>query len=296
MNALPAGCDLTQFGLDPATTEAVLLHRRHGHALYRLRGRGEAFVLKCFDDVAHADEVRAYTLLRWLRVPTLPLHGMTANALLLGDVEASAGWQLAVEADMGRAEVGIAVARWYRVLHERGRAVMGDPHGIPASLRREGDEVDAAAILHTARALGLDGHAVWLLAAAYVDTLKAALRILPETLIFNDFHWTNLALVRDTTVAPRAVVFDYHLLGVGHVCADYRNVCSVLTSVARAAFCETYGEVDGRAAALDAPLATLYALHMAVRLPRLPRWAQALAGEVTAGILEADLRRAIAAL
>ncbi len=46
-------------------------------------------------------------------------------------------------------------------------------------------------------------------------SVKRAMRALPETLTYNDFHWTNLALSRQARPVPRAVVYDYHLLGIG---------------------------------------------------------------------------------
>ena len=47
-----------------------------------------------------------------------------------------------------------------------------------------------------------------------IDRIRNAAITSAETLTYNDFHWTNLALSRN--VEPiRAVVFDYHLLGLG---------------------------------------------------------------------------------
>jgi len=110
---------------------------------------------------------------------------------------------------------------------------------------------------------------------------------------YNNFHWTNLALSRDSLSHQRALIFDYHLLEHGMRASDYRNVSGVLGEAARAAFQTEYGPVDEREAVLDAPVAVLYALHEALRWPQLPHWALSLVNEVTTGELEAMLRRAI---
>ena len=156
-----------------------------------------------------------------------------------------------------------------------------------AHLNVPGDDVGVVATVEGAHRL---------LAAEHIEALKDGLRSLPETLTYNDFHWTNLALSRHQRPEFRAVVFDYHLLGIGLAASNCRNVGGSLGAAARAAFWVAYGAVDERAAALDAPVATLHALRVAVQRPELPRWALPLVHEVTTGELEAKLRHALALL
>jgi SAM-dependent methyltransferase len=294
MAVLPVGCDLQELGLAPsAVTGVTLLQQRPEHVLYRLTAGPRSFVLKWFANPARAGEVRAYALLARLGVPTLPVHGRTANALLLEDLATSDVWRLAGEADLHRPETGAAVAEWYRALHAAGRAVLADPSGAADFLHREVDSLDAATILRIGERLGLAADPVWELAADRIEALKRALCALPETLTYNDFHWTNLALSRGEGHGLRAVVFDYHLLGIGPAAGDYRNVTGSLEDPARRAFQVAYGEVDEREAILDAPVAVLHALGVAVRRPALPRWALPLVSEVTTRGLEAKLRRAL---
>lgn len=294
MAVLPVGCDLQELGLSPsAVTGVTPLRRRYGHALYRLTAGRRSFVLKWFADPARAGEVRAYALLERLGVPTLPVQGRATNALLLEDLATSDVWRLASEADLHRPETGAAVAGWYRALHAAGRAVLADPLGAADFLHREADSLDAATILRIGERLGLAADPVWQLAADRIEALKRALRALPETLTYNDFHWTNLALSRREDVDLRAIVFDYHLLGTGPAAGDCRNVTGSLEGPARRAFQVAYGEVDEREAILDAPVAVLHALGVAVRRPALPRWALPLVREVAAGGLAVKLHRAL---
>src|SRR5438045_9679709 len=109
--------------------------------------------------------VSGYALLEQLGVPTLPVHGRAANALLLQDLDASAEWRPATETDAARAETGAAVAEWYRHLHTAGRKVLAGPHTVPGFLKREADALDATTVLKTGEALGLGAEPVWALAA-----------------------------------------------------------------------------------------------------------------------------------
>ena len=106
--------------------------------------------------------------------------------------------------------------------------------------------------------------------------------------------WTNLALSREQPV--RAIVFDYHLLGIGPAASDCRNVASSPRAGAAGAFWDTHGPVDEQEVVLDAPVAVLYALSVAVQLPRLPRWARPLVREARDGDLERSLRKALETL
>ena len=293
---------LTQVGLDQvAAARVVPLRERHGHAVYRLECGPRSFVLKWFPDPARAVEVPTYALLEAYGVPTPRVHARTAHAHLLEDLARSAAWRLATPADLARAGPGAAVAAWYRALHEAGRRAVTAPGGPPPHLRREADVLDAASVCDLGERLGLSEAPGWAQVVESIDALRQALRALPETLTYGDFHWSNLALARGAEQAgaeagARALVFGHHLLGLGPAESDLRNVLGSLEEPARAAFRAAYGAVNERALRLDAPVATLYALHEAAQRPQLPRWAAALVREVRTGAFAAGLRRALAAL
>lgn len=297
MIRLPADCNLQDVGLDPSeVTDVTLVRQQHGHALYRLSCSHRSFMLKYFFDPAQAIEVRGYALLSRLGVPTLPVHGHTMQALLLEDLTASRVWRLATDADVQHPETGAAIACWYRALHGAGQWLLADPHAVPEFLRREEDVLDAATLVQTGEHLQLLDNSAWRLAVEHIEALKQAIRSMPTTLTYNDFHWTNLAVSRQEHPSLQAIIFDYHLLGIGMRYSDYRNVSGALSARARSAFQHAYGPVDEREAVLDAPVAVLYALHSALQWPQLPRWALELVHEVTAGLFEAKLRRALTLL
>jgi hypothetical protein len=295
--ALPADSTLQTLGLVPSAVTAVtLLQQQRGHVLYRLTYGEQSFVLKWFAESTHTVELHAYTLLAQLGVPTLPVYRRTTNALLLEDLATSQLWRLATEADMQREATGVAVADWYRMLHTTGWTLFAITPVPQWLFPREVDMLDAAVILSIGQRLQLPAHPVWQLAAEHIEVLKQAIHAMPTTLTYNDFHWTNLALSRDSLSHQHALIFDYHLLGIGMRASDYRNVSGALGEAARAAFQSQYGTVDEREAVLDAPVAVLYALQQALRWPQLPRWALSIVDEVTTGRLEAKLRRAIAVI
>ncbi|MBI2941887.1 MAG: hypothetical protein HYY04_15770 [Chloroflexi bacterium] len=294
MDGLPPACDPRRFGLDPTEIRQVTPTRaRHGHHLYRIECGTRSHILKWFPDPARAVEVQSYALLESYRVPTLLVHGRAEDGLLLEDLASSPVWRLATEADAAAPETGVAVAAWYRALHAAGRAALADPAGTPDFLTRQADALDPDSILEIGRRLGLAADPVWGLAADHIEALRCAMRSLSETFTYNDFHWTNLALSRQRGTAVQAIVYDYHLLGIGLAYSDCRNVAGSLGPKARATFWEAYGPVDEREAILDKPIAALYVLGVALQRPRLPAWAEESLEMVRGGELENDLRRAV---
>lgn len=57
-----------------------------------------------------------------------------------------------------------------------------------------------------------------------------------------------LAFSRELEPSVRAVVYDYHLLGIGLAYSDCRNVAGSLGERVQSAFWEAYGSVDEREA------------------------------------------------
>lgn len=294
LTELPEMLDLNGLGIEPAeVTQVCLIHEKRADRLYRVNCAGRRVVIKWFADPAESIEIRAYSLLEALGVPTLPVHGRTENALVLQDLAAGPTWRLAAEADCRRADVGRAVAAWYRALHQAGRKLLADPLAVPDFLRREDDALDPAAVLDIGERLGLSGSPVWRLCAEHIEALKRAIRARPATLTYNDFHWSNLALARAAAGLLEAVVFDYHLLGIGMAYSDCRNVLGCLGGPAASAFKDAYGPFDRTEALLDGPVAVLAALSEAVCRPKLPGWAGPLVRQATSGELERGLRRAL---
>jgi len=283
---------LRDLGLNPREVRDVaLLSRSETSRLYRLKIEGRRCILKCFLE-GDALEPKAYDLLRDLRVPTLPVHDSTASAVLLEDLEASPIWRLADERDVEGRDVGKAVAEWYQFLHVAGRDLV--KQGAPDWLRWVWDTLTPEGILRAGEVLEMEESPVWKFAAEHLDALRERARRLPTTLNYNDFHWTNLALSRRRPL--KAIVFDYHLLGIGLAWSDVRNVTDSLGPAAREAFRDAYGPTRPEERILDDPLSVLHSLQVATARPTLPRWAVPSVEKARSGALLATLERAVALL
>lgn len=168
------------------------------------------------------------------------------------------------------------IAAWYRTLHTAAA------EHIPPDMPRDYDDLDAIAVWQLGADLNLQHLPSWRLATESVEELLASMRELPETLIYNDFHYSNLA------VRPEAaMMFDYDNMIVGPAASDCRNVVNSLKSEQAQLFRRAYGPIDHRAAALDAPVAMLAAIQRAMRHPQLPPWARRL----RAGIIDGEFER-----
>ncbi len=273
-SAHDVGPALRKMGIDTAHLERIEpIRKRHGNRLFRIALGGSSYVLKVFGDPHASREVGVYALLKDLGVPTLGMVARTNNALLLEDVAVSADLRLALEEDAGRAEVGVALAVWYRALHDAG-SKLGTARTDPSFLGREIDELTAGSILEVASKIGCPDRSRWTTLADNIGRVKSAAMTSAETLTYNDFHWTNLALTRKAKPI-RAVVFDYHLLGLGMRYSDCRNATGSLGPEAAAAFRSTYGETDPGERILDDLMAPLYGLVEAFGRPQFPSWGMA---------------------
>ena len=280
---------LREFGLNPRKVRDLApISRSETSRLYRLKIEGKPHILKCSleDDPL---EPKAYEFLRELRVPTLPVHDSTPSAVLLEDLETSPAWRLADERDVESRDVGEALAEWYQFLHVAGRGLV--KRGAPDWLRWEWDILTPGALLRVGEVLELEENPVWKVAAEHLETLRSRARQLPTTLNYNDFDWTNLALSRRLPL--KAIVFDYHLMGIGLAWSDVRNVSHSLGPAAREAFLDAYGPTHPEERILDDPLSVLHALQVATARPTLPRWVVPCVEKARSGSLLTALERAV---
>lgn len=282
---------LALLGLSPAHTSCQALHQRRDRVLYRLRSGSDSYVLKHYPNTGNAAEVAVYELLGSLGVPIVPLMASTGNALLLADLQASPGWRLATPHDLTDRSVGQGIARWYASLHRAGE-LQGRSTDRPAILVDGYEALSVEMLTQTGQRLGLSEVPAWQRATAELDRFKAEQRALPRSLLYNDFHYSNLAL-HDGEPTLRAVMFDLHLLGTGPTVCDYRNVVTGLEGAARNAFRDTYGTPTSHELALDAPLALLAALCAVDADTPVPRWARGLCQEVADGGLDRKLAQAL---
>jgi len=116
------------------------------------------------------------------------------------------------------------------------------------------------------------GLPVWELMENHFEEIRSAVMELPRTLVYTDFHFSNLAVARDRT---RALVYDYNFLFKSYAYSDIRNVCgNFYNTEAKAAFLSAYGGFDEREVAVDNVASEFASLAIACSREVFPDWAK----------------------
>jgi hypothetical protein len=241
--------DFESLSLSRSQIERIeVLREREGHLVCRFFSGDRSLILKWFRSPAESLEFRIYTLLGRLGVPTLRVIEQTGQALLLEDLQSSSAWRLAKEEDMSKAETGVAVAAWYRELHQAGQRALSDPALDTSFLRPWVHVITPDALARTGAIFDLNEKPAWQTAGDSVEQLVALYLALPQTFNYADFAAENLALSVEGPL--RAVVFDYDCFATGCVYSDWRNVVYSLEGEASDAFKEACGPVSEARAAV----------------------------------------------
>lgn len=246
-----------------------ILRSKDGVTVVRVYTEDGARILKCFEDIPSRREISNYRLLRESGIPTLHIYEETEAALLMEDMEGQSGYRLAEEADMADTDVARKLAAWYRKLHEAGFAYVR-AHG--EGMYSETELFCEENIAEVRRRSGAQGLPVWRLIEENYERIRDIIRSTPMTLTYNDFYYTNMAVARD---GSSAIMFDYNLLGKGHVYSDMRNVLSSLSEEAGRAFTDAYGPYDANVEKLiDDAISPIVTLHLAYGRREFPGWAR----------------------
>ena len=271
--------------------EVILLRTTGKHSLYRLDCRHSTYILKWCNSTSPCSEPKIYALLQRYRIPTLPVYEHTDRGIVLEDLQSSTEWRLAEPGDMERAATGVALAEWYRDLHQAGREALKDSSLQPEGVFPWVSEITGPSLEKAGAALKLEHTPAWGMAMQQVEMLKGKYLALPQTFNYHDFAAENLALSRSQEGPLRAIVFDYDCFASGAAYSDWRNVMFSLQGAAKSGFQENYGDIVEEERRLDQPLAILYGLVVASQRKRLPSWASPLIEKVVNGELEKMIRK-----
>lgn len=260
-------------------SELTQIRSKDGVSVYRVKSGNGRYVLKAFDNAEYCREIENYLILNGIRVPTIGLIACTDNALLMEDLEFSDEYRLAAEEDMADETVAAALAKWYRRLHDRGRAYVAD-HG--GNMYMECGCITGANLEFIKRKTNTGDNPVWRALDERLHRLRELIDAMDKTLVYNDFYYTNMAVSRDGT---RALMFDYNLLGKGPAAGDIRNVTYSLSKSARESFLDSYGDYDEGNAALNSILEHLVTLYFACVREAFPQWGAEALGRLKNGEL-----------
>ena len=254
-------------------TKKNVLRRRRSHVVYRIHTKNNSYILKCFQTQLIAKEISVYRLLQEYGVPTLPCYGMTDKAIVLEDLEASKNWFLACESDMSLISTGVAVANWYRNLHQIGFEIVGNSTRNLQDVHPWVCDITSKALFRVGKKYHLSNLPVWDEMLKNYELLIREYQSCPQTFNYSDFAMENLALSSLRDNKRRAIVFDYDNFSVGTVYSDWQNVVYSLQGKAIDAFKEAYGEVQEKEQRLDDFLGILYGLIVASNRDTFPSWA-----------------------
>lgn len=247
-----------------------LIRSKAGISLYRVESEGKKLILKVFEKQEDTREIDNYLMLSKLEIPTLPLLSYTENAILLPDVESSDEYRLGRESDLSDPKAARAIAKWYTMLHQKGRVYLS---GNETPMYDESDMLTADNMGVTAEKTGTTENMLWQVIADNYSTIRSRIDALPRTLTYNDFYWTNLIVSK---TGESAFMFDYNLLGKGTAYGDIRNVTSSLSNEAAETFLQEYGDdIDEEQKKADAFIEPLVTLVNACRYETIPSWAKA---------------------
>lgn len=278
--------ELSRLGLEPRDNIRLQeIRNKDGIYLYEIEYEGNFYVLKYFVKEEHTREIKNYSILRELDIPTIQVHGCTDKSLLLEDLNKSGNYRLGVEVDMDNMEVARLLAVWYKKLHSRGSEYVAKRDN---SLYRETDDINRENIELVRGKSNTMDNPLWGLILDNLEFISKKIRSMGETLTYNDFYWTNLAVGRDGSTA---IMFDYNFLGIGYRYADVRNVCSSLSAEAGRIFLEAYGEINEEEKVVDEFICHIINLISAYKRPIFPGWAKESLDAVSSGEVEKTFRR-----
>ena len=252
--------------------------------MYRVESEERKLILKTFDNKEDTREIENYLLLSKLGIPTLLLLDYTDDAILLPDIEVSTEYRLGTKNDLNDTRVACAIAKWYRKLHSEGTRYLAENK---FSMYDESDAITVSNMEFVAMKTATKDNSLWKTVADNYNVIRSLIDVLPRTLTYNDFYYTNLIVAKDYS---SAFMFDYNMLGKGIAYGDVRNVTSSLSPEAATVFKNEYNteglEAEAFADAFISPLVTLY--H-ACQLRELPLWAKGAYDELKNGDIEKHL-------
>jgi predicted nucleotidyltransferase len=276
-----AESELQRMNIDYTTLS--LIRDKDGVSVWRVASDSDSFVMKCFDKPEYRREIANYGLLNSLGVPTLKVVAHTDCSLVIEDIERSV-YRLGTMEDINDPNIAEKIALWYKTLHQNGREY-ANAHDFM-------DEYDSLTIENLnliQEKTGTSGMRVWQVIEEHFTPIRSTVMSLSRTLVYTDFHFTNLAVAHD---GSSALIFDYNFLYKSYVYSDIRNVCySLGNDEAKSAFLSAYGAFEEYEVIVDDVASVLSALLTACQRKVFPNWANDLLEMVKDGRLLTSVER-----
>ena len=263
------------------------IRSKAGISVYQVESEGKNYILKIFVEQEDRREIENYKLLASLGIPTLSMLKHTGCALLLPDINYDEKYRLGCAEDLSDLRVAAAIARWYKILHQKGSEYLTE---VRPGFYDELDLITPANLARVAETTETSKNELWSVIHKHFAEMRQRIDALLPTLAYNDFYWTNLVVARDGSAS---MMLDFNLLGTGYAFGDIRNVTSSLSEEAKEVFLSEYGEetINEEERVADAFLSPLVTLIVACEREAFPTWAASSLEELKQGTLLENLHR-----
>ena len=253
--------ELNQIYNNASYSKFNLIQSKEGIHVYRFEVNEMPVIVKMFTSNEAKREIINYNLLKTIGVPTIKVLGTTENCICLEDIDNSKDYRLGVPEDLNDITIARMIARWYKCLHKKGAKISD-----LSNLYRESNTINSDNL----EFLNLKvKNEVWQILIDNLNKIQNIVNNLEETLVYNDFYWTNLVVYKNK---KDTLMFDYNLLGRGYRYSDIRNVCSSLSDSCKKAFLDEYGEYNRFEKIVDECISPVITLIFAFRRDKFPRW------------------------
>ncbi len=171
-----------------------VLQNKDGITVARISDGEKSYILKHFEKEEHRREIKNYSILMSLNIPTADVLAANKSSLLLRDIAESDTFRLGTKEDMSDVNVARRIARWYKKLHQCGYKYVA---GCKEALFDEADYFTEENIDFIKRKTNTQNAAAWALLKQNFFAIDAVLSKAKRTLTYNDFYYTNMAVAKD---------------------------------------------------------------------------------------------------
>ena len=198
----------------------TFIREKFGISVFRIIHNEKSYVGKYFNNtqIRGRKEIKYYSLLESIGVPTIKMVAHTDCLILMEDLEKDSNYRHGKESDLTDPTIVRNIAKWFKLLHTNSRSYSRlDELGYFSYSKRE---LTTENITNVMEKSNYDDNELWNLLFNNLELLTKTFYRLCNTIIYTDFYWDNLAVALDNS---SAVMFDYNCMNRGYAYADIRH-------------------------------------------------------------------------
>lgn len=240
-------------------------------------------ILKYFGNDEFRREIYYYSLFRNTSIQTINVLKFWEDAILLENMNNNSKCRLATQEDLLNKKIVVALAKWYKGLHNMGREVLKrENNGITYSEINllNNDELN---ILKEKIAYKNENY--WILLHEMIHKIYPYY-LRNQSITYNDFYFGNVIVSKDRN---EAFMFDYNFVGKGLAYFDVANVLSGLDPKMHNVFLQAYGESNEFEKDINKVISPIIALIIAFKKDAFPYWAKVYLNRLVSDELYSEL-------